>query len=38
MNLPGTTQGSWKWRLDHGALTAAHARRLRAITEEAGRA
>jgi 4-alpha-glucanotransferase len=38
MNLPGTAKGSWKWRLEPGALTAAHARRLRAITEEAGRA
>jgi 4-alpha-glucanotransferase len=38
MNLPGTAKGSWKWRLDHGALTGAHARRLRAITEEAERA
>jgi len=38
MNMPGTAQGSWRWRLEPGALTAAHARRLRAITEEAGRA
>ena len=38
MNLPGTTKGSWQWRLRDGALTAAHARRLRAITEAAGRA
>jgi 4-alpha-glucanotransferase len=38
MNMPGTAKGSWRWRLERGALTAAHARRLRAITEEAGRA
>ena len=37
MNLPGTASGSWKWRLEPGALTARHARRLRAITEEADR-
>jgi 4-alpha-glucanotransferase len=38
MNLPGTAKGSWRWRLQPGALTAAHAARLRAATEEAGRA
>jgi 4-alpha-glucanotransferase len=38
MNLPGTAKGSWQWRLRPGALTAAHAERLRAVTEEAGRA
>ncbi|QEC47606.1 4-alpha-glucanotransferase [Baekduia soli] len=38
MNLPGTAGRSWKWRLREGQLTAAHARRLRAVTEEAGRA
>lgn len=38
MNLPGTAGGAWKFRLEHGQLTAAHARRLRAATEEAGRA
>jgi 4-alpha-glucanotransferase len=37
MNLPGTAGGAWKFRLEDGALTAAHARRLRAATEEAGR-
>jgi 4-alpha-glucanotransferase len=37
MNLPGTAKGSWAWRLAPGALTAAHARRLRAVTDEAGR-
>ena len=38
MNLPGTAKGSWKWQLRPGVLTAKHARRLRAVTEEAGRA
>lgn len=37
MNLPGTTKGSWKWRMEPGALTARHARRLRAVAEESGR-
>jgi 4-alpha-glucanotransferase len=38
MNIPGTKGGSWKWRMEPGALTSAHARRLREITEAAGRA
>ena len=38
MNLPGTASGAWKWRLEPGQLTSRHARRLRAATEEAGRA
>jgi 4-alpha-glucanotransferase len=38
MNVPGTARGSWRWRLEPGALTAAHAAHLRAITTEAGRA
>lgn len=37
MNIPGRATGSWKWRMAPGALTAGHARRLRAATEEAGR-
>jgi 4-alpha-glucanotransferase len=37
MNVPGTTAGSWKWKLAPGQLTGEHARRLRAVTEEAGR-
>jgi 4-alpha-glucanotransferase len=37
MNLPGTAGGAWKFALEHGQLKAAHARRLRAATEEAGR-
>ena len=37
MNKPGTTDGSWKWRLQPRQLTRAHARRLRQATEAAGR-
>jgi 4-alpha-glucanotransferase len=37
MNLPGTARGNWRWRLRPGQLTARHARRLRAATDEAGR-
>lgn len=37
MNVPGRATGSWRWRMADGALTAEHARRLRAATEEAGR-
>jgi 4-alpha-glucanotransferase len=37
MNLPGTAGGSWRWRMEPGALTAEHARRLRAATAESGR-
>ncbi|WP_199538959.1 4-alpha-glucanotransferase [Desertihabitans brevis] len=37
MNLPGVA-GGWSWRLEPGALTSAHAARLRALTEAAGRA
>jgi 4-alpha-glucanotransferase len=37
MNLPGTAGGAWKFALEHGQLTSAHARRLRAATEETGR-
>jgi 4-alpha-glucanotransferase len=38
MNLPGTAGGAWKFRLRRGQLTAKRAARLRAATEEAGRA
>ncbi len=38
MNVPGTTGASWKWRMEPGALTAEHAARLRAMTQDAGRA
>jgi len=37
MNLPGRAGGQWRWRLAPGQLTARHARRLRALTEAAGR-
>ncbi len=37
MNAPGQVGGSWHWQLRRGALTAALARRLREVTEEAGR-
>ncbi len=37
MNRPGTVEGNWAWRLEPGALTQEHARRLRALTESAGR-
>jgi 4-alpha-glucanotransferase len=32
MNTPGTAGGQWRWRLEPGQLTAAHARRLRRVT------
>ena len=37
MNIPGRATGSWRWQMREGALTPAAARRLRAITEAAGR-
>ena len=37
MNAPGKAAGSWRWRMEPGALTPALARRLREITEAAGR-
>ncbi|HEX8977726.1 MAG TPA: 4-alpha-glucanotransferase [Solirubrobacteraceae bacterium] len=37
MNAPGTTGRSWRWQMEPGALKPALARRLRAVTEEAGR-
>jgi 4-alpha-glucanotransferase len=36
MNTPGRSTGAWKWRLDR-LPSAAHARRLREVTEAAGR-
>ncbi|HEX4363002.1 MAG TPA: 4-alpha-glucanotransferase [Solirubrobacteraceae bacterium] len=38
MNIPGRASGSWRWRMEPGALTSELAKRLRAATEEAGRA
>jgi 4-alpha-glucanotransferase len=37
MNIPGRATGSWRWQMAPGALTAEHAKRLRAATEESGR-
>ena len=37
MNHPGRGSGQWRWGLRPGQLTARHARRLRAITDDAGR-
>jgi 4-alpha-glucanotransferase len=37
MNRPGVTNGNWSWRLEHGALTPALARRLRRLAERHGR-
>ncbi|HEY5429887.1 MAG TPA: 4-alpha-glucanotransferase, partial [Solirubrobacteraceae bacterium] len=37
MNAPGSAGGSWRWQMARGALTPALARRLREVTEEAGR-
>ena len=36
MNEPGL-EGGWRWRMEPGALTDEHARRLQALTEESGR-
>jgi 4-alpha-glucanotransferase len=38
MNHPGRSRGQWRWRLEPGQLTVAHADRLRAVTEACGRA
>jgi 4-alpha-glucanotransferase len=37
MNIPGRATGSWRWQMARGALTAEHAKRLRAAVEESGR-
>jgi 4-alpha-glucanotransferase len=37
MNLPGTEDGNWQWRYQADALTDVNARRLRELTERAGR-
>jgi len=37
MNHPARATGSWRWRMEPGALTPSLARRLREATEEAGR-
>ncbi len=38
MNTPGRATGQWRFALAPGQLTARHARRLRALTQAAGRA
>jgi 4-alpha-glucanotransferase len=37
MNRPGTVHGNWQWRFREDDLTAAHAARLRELTEASGR-
>jgi 4-alpha-glucanotransferase len=37
MNAPGSAGASWRWQMSSGALTPALARKLRDVTEEAGR-
>ena len=37
MNLPGTATGNWRFQLEPGQLTRRHAKRLRELTEDAGR-
>jgi 4-alpha-glucanotransferase len=37
MNLPGTPNGNWRWRLAQGALTQGIAERLRSVTNKYGR-
>jgi 4-alpha-glucanotransferase len=34
MNIPGTAEGNWQWRLKGDELTAAVAGELRALTEK----
>ena len=37
MNMPGRASGSWRWKLEPGALTAGLAKRMREATAEADR-
>jgi 4-alpha-glucanotransferase len=37
MNVPGTAQGNWTWRLEKSALTPQLAGRLRNLTKTYGR-
>ena len=37
MNLPGTTDGNWEWRMAPGAASDALADRLRGLTKTYGR-
>jgi 4-alpha-glucanotransferase len=38
MNRPGVATGNWEWRMSPGALAPAFLERLRALTEQSGRA
>ena len=38
MNMPGNEKDNWSWRLREGALTEAHAERVRELAEISGRA
>jgi 4-alpha-glucanotransferase len=37
MNVPGRASGNWRWRLQPGALTSAHAEQLRHLSDLYGR-
>lgn len=37
MNVPGRASGNWRWRMQRGALTDTHARRLRELADLYGR-
>lgn len=37
MNIPGTADGNWRWRLKPGQMNAPLAQKLRALTERTGR-
>ena len=37
INIPGTAEGNWQWRLTPGLLTDALAERIRAMTRRFGR-
>jgi 4-alpha-glucanotransferase len=37
MNIPGSEEGNWSWRMDAGALSGELAARLRHLTESSGR-
>jgi len=37
MNMPGAEKDNWSWRLQEGALTAAHAERVRRLAKVSGR-
>jgi len=37
MNIPGTAEGNWRWRLKRGQMTPQLAQKLRTLTERTGR-